>query len=126
MQYVDCGRFSCPIFIVEEEKFIADNFIRVNQAMFSGASNVDSYASGKEVVSVKLPSVSSMESSQVEDSDKAIVNHLESKETSFTTPDQQIPDLVTLSLLPKSQWQSLINLDIIKVSSCLRSYLFLF
>ena len=67
MQYVDCGRFSCPIFIVEEEKFIADNFIRVNQAMFSGASNVDSYASGKEVVSVKLPSVSSMESSQVED-----------------------------------------------------------
>lgn len=121
MQYVDCGRFSCPISIVEEEKFIADNFIRVNQAMFSGASNVDSYASGKEVVSVKLPSVSSMESSQVEDSDKAVVNHLESKEASFTTPDQQIPDLVTLSLLPKSQWQSLINLDIIKVSSCLHS-----
>ncbi|CAL5330714.1 unnamed protein product [Camellia sinensis] len=27
---------------------------------------------------------------------------------------QQIPDLVTLSLLPKSQWQSLTNLDIIK------------
>ena len=100
-------------------KFIADNFIRVNQAMFSGASNVDSYASGKEVVSVKLPSVSSMESSQVEDTDKAVVNHVESKDTSFQTQDQQIPDLVTLSLLPKSQWQSLINLDIIKVSSCL-------
>uniref|UniRef100_A0A2N9G265 WDR36/Utp21 C-terminal domain-containing protein n=1 Tax=Fagus sylvatica TaxID=28930 RepID=A0A2N9G265_FAGSY len=96
-------------------KFIADNFIRVNQAMFSGASNVDSYASGKEVVSVKLPSVSSMESSQVEDTDKAVVNHVESKDASFQTQDQQIPDLVTLSLLPKSQWQSLINLDIIKV-----------
>lgn len=90
-------------------------YLWVNQAMFSGASNVNSYASGKEVVSVKLPSVSSMESSQVEDSDQAVVNHLESKEASFTTPDQQIPDLVTLSLLPKSQWQSLINLDIIKV-----------
>ncbi|XP_027193066.1 uncharacterized protein [Cicer arietinum] len=35
--------------------------------------------------------------------------------TTFPTQDKQIPDLVTLSLLPKSQWQSLINLDIIKV-----------
>ena len=28
---------------------------------------------------------------------------------------QILPDLVTLSLLPKSQWQSLVNLDIIKM-----------
>ena len=84
--------------------------------MFSGASNVDSYASGKEVVSVKLPSVSSTKGSQAEDSDKPIVNTLQSKDTaSFYSLDQQIPDLVTLSLLPRSQWQSLINLDIIKV-----------
>lgn len=34
----------------------------------------------------------------------------------FSAPqfNHQIPDLVTLSLLPKSQWQSLANLDIIK------------
>lgn len=86
--------------------------------MFSGASNVDSYASGKEVVSVKLPSVSSTKGSQAEDSNKQIVNStLQSKDTTrFHGLDHQIPDLVTLSLLPRSQWQSLINLDIIKVS----------
>ena len=87
--------------------------------MFSGASNIDSYASGKEVVNVKLPSLSSAEGSNVEneDADKPIVNQSVSNEVStFPAFSQQIPDLVTLSLLPKSQWQSLINLDIIKVS----------
>lgn len=85
--------------------------------MFSGASNVDSYASGKEVVSVKLPSVSTTKGSQAEDSDKPVINLPQSKDISgFPIHNQQIPDLVTLSLLPKSQWQSLINLDIIKVS----------
>jgi len=86
--------------------------------MFSGASNIDSYASGKEVVNVKLPSLSSVEGSNVEneDTDKPIVNQSVSNEVStFPAFSQQIPDLVTLSLLPKSQWQSLINLDIIQV-----------
>ncbi|PON81318.1 Guanine nucleotide-binding protein, beta subunit [Trema orientale] len=91
-------------------------YLWVNQSMFSGASNVDSYASGKEVVSVKLPSVSSANGHQAEDSDKPVTNTLQSKDTTrFHGLDQQIPDLVTLSLLPRSQWQSLINLDIIKV-----------
>ena len=91
------------------------NFIRVNQTMFSGSSNIDSYASGKEVVSVKLPSVSSTEGSH-KDSEKPDLNHLQFRDD-FQNPHfhEQIPDLVTLSLLPKSQWQSLINLDIIKV-----------
>ena len=87
--------------------------------MFSGASNIDSYASGKEVVNVKLPSLSSVEGSNVEneDTDRPTVNQPISKKVSiFPAFSQQIPDLVTLSLLPKSQWQSLINLDIIKVS----------
>lgn len=95
--------------------------------MFSGASNVDSFASGKEVVSIKLPALSSMGSPQAEDSDEPVVNHLQSKDASasaFSSQDQQIPDLVTLSLLPKSQWQSLINLDIIKVFLCLHYLLF--
>ncbi|PON41112.1 Guanine nucleotide-binding protein, beta subunit [Parasponia andersonii] len=91
-------------------------YLWVNQSMFSGASNVDSCASGKEVVSVKLPSVSSTNGHQAEDSDKPVMNTLQSKDTTrFRGLDQQIPDLVTLSLLPRSQWQSLINLDIIKV-----------
>lgn len=84
--------------------------------MFSGTSVVDSYASGKEVVSVKLPSVSSMEGSQVQDSDRPIVKHPQHDEASVSpTFSHQIPELVTLSLLPRSQWQGLINLDIIKV-----------
>lgn len=96
--------------------------------MFSGASNVDSYSSGKEVVSIKLPPLSSKGSRQADDSDEPvepIVTHLQDASASaFLSQDQQIPDLVTLSLLPKSQWQSLINLDIIKVFLCLHSLLF--
>ncbi|KAM0989059.1 hypothetical protein FF1_013039 [Malus domestica] len=88
-------------------------YLWVNQSMFCGASKVDSYA--KEVRSVKLPSISSTKGSQPEDSDEPIVDHPQSKDApAFTTLDLQIPDLVTLSLLPKSQWQSLINLDTIK------------
>jgi U3 small nucleolar RNA-associated protein 21 len=94
---------------------ILRNFIRVSQAMFSSSSNIDSYASGKEVVSVKLPSISSTGDAQVEHSGE-LMNASQPKDApAFPTQDKQIPDLVTLSLLPKSQWQSLINLDIIKV-----------
>lgn len=89
-------------------------YLWVNQAMFSGAASFESYGSGKEIVSVKMPSVSSEEGSH-NDNDRAIVKSQDVLDTShFATNDQQIPDLVTLSLLPKSQWQSLINLDIIK------------
>ncbi|KAF5822356.1 putative transcription factor WD40-like family [Helianthus annuus] len=93
-------------------------YLWVNQAMFSGATNIDSYGSGKEVVNVKLPSVSSGGDSKDDvDSDKPVSTDPQAQAQPVThTPllDQQIPDLVTLSLLPKSQWQSLINLDIIK------------
>lgn len=82
-------------------------YLWVNQAMFSGAPHIDSYGSGKEVVNVKLPSISSGEGSK-DDAES------DNKPTLTISHTQQIPDLVTLSLLPKSQWQSLINLDIIK------------
>lgn len=84
--------------------------------MFSGSSNVDTLASGKDVVNVKLPSVSSTEGMEFEDRDEHPSNLPESKDlSSFHISSQPIPDLITLSLLPRSQWQSLINLDIIKV-----------
>ncbi|KAK6916926.1 WD40 repeat [Dillenia turbinata] len=87
-----------------------------NSVMFSGASSIDAFASGKEVVNVKLPSMSSMEDSQPLDADEAVINLSQNTNTSIGLLSHlQIPDLVTLSLLPKSQWQSLINLDIIKV-----------
>lgn len=85
--------------------------------MFSGATHIDSYGSGKEVVSVKLPSISSGQAAKDDnDSDKPASDNSQPQAITQTPLlDQQIPDLVTLSLLPKSQWQSLINLDIIKV-----------
>lgn len=90
-------------------------YLWVNQAMFSGVSSVDSYASGKEVVAVNLPFVSSLDGSQHKDSDEPAMNGSDFTQSFQTTQfDRYIPDLVTLSLLPKSQWQSLINLDIIK------------
>ncbi|KAK9049733.1 hypothetical protein SSX86_031298 [Deinandra increscens subsp. villosa] len=94
-------------------------YLWVNQAMFSGATHIDSYGSGKEVVNVKLPSISSGGESSKDDvdSEKTVLTNSQPRAQPITlTPllDQQIPDLVTLSLLPKSQWQSLINLDIIK------------
>lgn len=90
--------------------------------MFSGSSNVDTLASGKDIVNVKLPSVSSTEGMEFEDRDENPSKPPESKDLSgFHISSQQIPDLITLSLLPRSQWQSLVNLDIIKV--CSYSYL---
>ncbi|KAK1413287.1 hypothetical protein QVD17_35059 [Tagetes erecta] len=94
-------------------------YLWVNQAMFSGATQIGSYGSGKEVVNVKLPSISSGGEASKDDVDSdrpALTSSQPQAQPINHTPllDQQIPDLVTLSLLPKSQWQSLINLDIIK------------
>lgn len=84
--------------------------------MFSGDSVMHSYGSGKEIVNVKLPSVSAAEGSQDVNSDHPSGKNLQIQGVSWAPHlDEQIPDLVTLSLLPKSQWQSLVNLDIIKV-----------
>ncbi|OMO94083.1 hypothetical protein CCACVL1_06188 [Corchorus capsularis] len=90
-------------------------YLWVNQSIFSGAANVDSLASGKEVVNVKLPSISAAGGSEAENSDEPVVDSSVSQDISVSsTFIEQIPELVTLSLLPKSQWQSLFNLDIIK------------
>ncbi|CAA7054164.1 unnamed protein product [Microthlaspi erraticum] len=90
-------------------------YLWVNQSMFSGAPNVNSYASGQNVVNVRLPSVSALTSSEADDDIEMETQVSEGeKAISFSISPKQIPELVTLSLLPKSQWQSLINLDIIK------------
>lgn len=88
-------------------------YLWVNQAMFSAPSKAGSYGSGKEIVSVHLPSVSTGNSLD-SNFDEAKVNPEVQDAPHSPVVHQQIPDLVTLSLLPKSQWQSLINLDIIK------------
>lgn len=89
-------------------------YLWVNQSLFSVSTNTENYASGKHVRNVCLPAVSSTERSEEEQ----VQNLGESYKSSikpFVIMDHQIPNLVTLSLLPKSQWQSLTNLDIIKV-----------
>ncbi|XP_027113834.1 U3 small nucleolar RNA-associated protein 21 homolog isoform X1 [Coffea arabica] len=89
-------------------------YLWVNRAMFSGSANFESYGSRNEILSVKLPSVAPVEGSPENDSEKTILDAPLQNTSHSTKLDKQIPDLVTLSLLPKSQWQSLINLDIIK------------
>ncbi|XP_073271083.1 U3 small nucleolar RNA-associated protein 21 homolog [Primulina huaijiensis] len=92
-------------------------YLWVNQSMFSASTKADSYGSGKEIVNIKLPSISSLgdSSHDYDDFTKADIDLQEAKDPShFQVLNYQIPELVTLSLLPKSQWQSLINLDVIK------------
>jgi U3 small nucleolar RNA-associated protein 21 len=89
-------------------------YLWVNQALFSASTNVDNYASGKHVRNARLPTVSSTDISEEEQ----VHNSGDPKESSikpFVVMNHQIPNLITLSLLPKSQWQGLTNLDIIKV-----------
>uniref|UniRef100_A0A7N1A9E4 WDR36/Utp21 C-terminal domain-containing protein n=1 Tax=Kalanchoe fedtschenkoi TaxID=63787 RepID=A0A7N1A9E4_KALFE len=90
-------------------------YLWVNQAMFSGSSSVDSFANGQEIASVKLPSISSLYGQHHEHSNGSLAKLSESVKSPVAIFDQNIPGLITLSLLPKSQWQSLINLDIIKL-----------
>lgn len=91
-------------------------YLWVNQAMFTGSSTIDSYASGKDIQHVNLPSISAAEDNGVADVEEGDADPSHVKEIARVPKFNQImPDLVTLSLLPKTQWQSLINLDIIKV-----------
>nr|XP_051203267.1 U3 small nucleolar RNA-associated protein 21 homolog isoform X4 [Lolium perenne] len=90
-------------------------YLWINQALFSPSTNVDSYASGKHVRNVLLPTVSSAERSEEEESIQNSQDANQSNIKPFVITNHQIPNMITLSLLPRSQWQSLTNLDIIKV-----------
>ncbi|GAA0147344.1 hypothetical protein LIER_07068 [Lithospermum erythrorhizon] len=90
-------------------------YLWVNQAMFSGSTSANSYGSGKQIVKTNSPSASSAADTQDVDSVKGAVNPPQLQVSSLCSiSSQQIPGFVTLSLLPKSQWQSLVSLDIIK------------
>ncbi|KAJ1260095.1 hypothetical protein BS78_10G205900 [Paspalum vaginatum] len=89
-------------------------YLWINQSLFSVSTNTENYASGKHVRNVSLPAVSSTERSdeeQVHNSGDSYQSNIKP----FVIMDHQIPNLITLSLLPRSQWRSLTNLDIIKV-----------
>lgn len=91
-------------------------YLWVNQTMFSGSSNINFYGSGKEVRNVQMPSASLKEGSEEEESIHASGDQYQI-EKAHPVPHfkLQMPNLITLSLLPRSQWQSLTNLDIIKL-----------
>nr|XP_010911920.2 LOW QUALITY PROTEIN: WD repeat-containing protein 36 [Elaeis guineensis] len=91
-------------------------YLWANQAMFSGSSHIDFYGSGKEVRKVQMPSASSKEGSEEDESIRASGDPYQiEKAHPVPYPNLQMPNLITLSLLPRSQWQSLTNLDIIKL-----------
>lgn len=91
-------------------------YLWVNQTVFSGSSNVESYASGKTMRITRLPSVSSKEASEEQEAVESSGDQYQiNKSFMPEISGDQILNLVTLSLLPRSQWQSLTNLDIIKV-----------
>ncbi|KAJ4810553.1 Transducin family protein / WD-40 repeat family protein [Rhynchospora pubera] len=91
-------------------------YLWVNQAMFCGSTNLNNYANSGHVRNVKLPQLSSKEAYDGEQNDKDSTNQhdIRKEQPMFALLDHQIPNLVTLSLLPRSQWQSLTNIDIIK------------
>ncbi|XP_047321422.1 U3 small nucleolar RNA-associated protein 21 homolog [Impatiens glandulifera] len=89
-------------------------YLWANQAMYSGMGNVESFGSGKEIASIKMPSVSSTKGGSQDDTEMSIDSKIAENSDVPELVHRRIPDLVTLSMLPKSQWQSLINLDIIK------------
>lgn len=84
--------------------------------------NSVTYGSGKSIVNVSLPTVSSVHEVMENGScivESAVVENQQTlpapEEEDFISTSQLMPKLVTLSLLPKAQWQSLVNIDTIKV-----------
>lgn len=127
------GNFVSTSAMFLESQDLCPLVIRVNQAMFSGSSNIDSYGSGKEVRKVQMPSASSKEVSEEDESIHASGDPYQiEKARPVPYHNLQMPNLITLSLLPRSQWQSLTNLDIIKVrigiflSSLMDSWFYIF
>ncbi|KAI5080871.1 hypothetical protein GOP47_0004054 [Adiantum capillus-veneris] len=93
-----------------------------NRLIYTSTMDYENAGSGKRVVDKSLPTVPSAHESTencsfIEDPTalKTEQRGLQQEEEDFTTSSQIMPQLVTLSLLPKAQWQSLLHLDIIKM-----------
>ncbi|KAH7352052.1 hypothetical protein KP509_19G026800 [Ceratopteris richardii] len=97
-----------------------------NRLLYSGILDYGSVVSGEKVVEVLLPMVSSADEHSNNNEDEECIKEStvqEIQKNSETSLEgellgmcpQIMPDMVTLSLLPKAQWQSLVNLDIIKM-----------
>lgn len=107
-------------------------YLWANRIMFSGLAIGDNLGSGETVESVKLPSISSgrggsieneenidEEVEMVKDKVEEVVDvekktAAEGEGEDLWSGKQLTPELITLSMLPRTQWQNLVNLDIIK------------
>ncbi|BBN05516.1 U3 small nucleolar RNA-associated protein 21 [Marchantia polymorpha subsp. ruderalis] len=93
-----------------------------NRLIYSG-SDVELRGSGNSVVHTPMPTVSSHEKVGLENGTSvaiADVSNLKAGGDPFQNDvpketTQILPTLITLSMLPKSQWQGLVDLDLIKV-----------
>lgn len=90
--------------------------------MYSGLTDLAIRGSGEETRVVSMPTVSiPKEGSLEEDEDmlEAAASNATiriSEDSDEDTKEEQImPSLITLTMLPKTQWKGLVNLDIIKV-----------
>lgn len=90
--------------------------------MYSKADDIESFMSGKQVVKVSMPTVSTKREFDDTEDNCVLVAHSKTKNPDLyeslngdSYSVQITPELVTLAMLPKTQWQSLVNLDIMKV-----------
>ena len=67
-----------------------------------------------------MPSTSvNFKSDYSEDNDQNEELNDEDDYKNYESPEQISSNLVTLSLLPDSRWNNLVNLDVIRVSNCI-------
>ncbi|KAF9189420.1 hypothetical protein BGZ51_009596 [Haplosporangium sp. Z 767] len=69
-----------------------------------------------DVIRVALPTSSTLEEEENDDAENMYTTNEEvmALEPTIETPEQLTEQMITLSLLPKSKWQTLLNLDVIK------------
>ncbi|KAJ7294300.1 hypothetical protein O6H91_Y267700 [Diphasiastrum complanatum] len=94
-------------------------YLWANRLIYSGLDKPELCGSGNVVVNVHMPTVAVKRESLQEDLPGTTSDDFESKSEMVSVEDvasrsQITPELVTLSLLPKTQWQGLVNIDIIK------------
>ncbi|CAM6100981.1 unnamed protein product [Calypogeia fissa] len=98
-------------------------YLWANRLIYS-SMDVEPSGSGKSVVHVSMPTVSSSDGTALENEPSEAGAGMERENSSLIVPrkdgtssaiSQILPSLITLAMLPKSQWQALVNLDIIKV-----------
>lgn len=88
-------------------------YLWANRLMYSGVADVKA----SEVIrTVSMPTVGlSKEDEDEEETTTKEATTVETMDVDMESEDSAIPNLVTLTLLPKTQWKGLVNLDIIKV-----------